>query len=298
MESFQTIFDYAVGLEETISLEEATYFTAEIVNILDYIHSKGVIHRDLKPENLMLDENNRVKVIDFGTAEVFGVPGVNDKLFQEYSDIRKKYAEESDDVIEFRKSVKPKKSFVGTVYYVAPEMLEHQSVDKGCDYWALGIILHKMLTGEYLFNDKNDYFIFQRIKECKFTLPEDLDPHAADLITQLLQKNPEDRLGNGSSEDGRDVKGLRKHPFFDKFDFDKIDELGSPIKYSKTLDYDAPDPELSLFKKKNDGDRKIILSGLVKKMKYKVLYNTRQLILYSDGIIEYFDPSKNEKRVG
>ena len=246
----------------------------------------------------MLDEDNRLKIIDFGTAEVFLIPGVNDKLFKEYSDNRKKYSEESDDVLEFRKSVKPKKSFVGTVYYVAPEMLEYQSVDKGCDYWALGIMLYKMLTGKYLFNDGNDYLIFQRIKKCEYDLPEDLDSNAADLITQLLQKNPEDRLGNGTKEDERDVEGLKKHPFFKNFDFEDIEVLGSPIKHSKKFDYETSDPELSLFKKKNNSDRKIVLSGLVKKMKYRVLYNTRQLILYSDGVIEYFDPSKNEKRVG
>ena len=58
----------------------------------------------------MLDENNRVKIIDFGTAEVYSIPGVNDQFFDDYMGIRKKYAEESDDVLEFRKSVKPKKS--------------------------------------------------------------------------------------------------------------------------------------------------------------------------------------------
>lgn len=47
---------------------------------------------------------------------------------------------------------KSKKSFVGTVYYIAPEMLVQQEVDKGCDLWALGIIIYKMLTGKYLFN--------------------------------------------------------------------------------------------------------------------------------------------------
>ena len=279
-------------------MEEATYFTAEIVNILEFIHSRGVIHRDLKPENLMLDENNRVKIIDFGTAEVFSVPGANDRFFDDYMGIRKKYAEESDDVLEFRKSVKPKKSFVGTVYYVAPEMLEHQSVDKGCDFWALGVIIYKMLTGDYLFNDVNEYFIFQRIKECKYELDEDLPAPAKDLITKLLQKNPKDRLGNGSAEDKRDLDALKSHPFFDDFDFNEIASISSPIKHQKKYSFNEDDsPELSLFRTQSDNEKKILLSGLVKKMKYKVLYNTRQLILYSNGTLEYFDPSKNSIKV-
>lgn len=246
----------------------------------------------------MLDENNRVKIIDFGTAEVYSIPGVNDQFFDDYMGIRKKYAEESDDVLEFRKSVKPKKSFVGTVYYVAPEMLEHQDVDKGCDFWALGIIIYKMLTGDYLFNDVNEYFIFQRIKECKYELTDDLPEQAKDLINQLLQKNPKDRLGNGRKEDKKDLQALKDHPFFAEFDFEDIESISSPIKHKKKHSFSEEDsPELSLFRTQSDKEKKILLSGLVKKMKYKVLYNTRQLILYSNATLEYFDPSKNSIKV-
>lgn len=56
------------------------------------------------------------------------------------------------------------KSFVGTVYYVAPEMLLGSKIDRGCDFWALGIIINKMLTGNYLFDEKNDLKTFESIK--------------------------------------------------------------------------------------------------------------------------------------
>ncbi len=64
----------------------------------------------------------------------------------------------------------PKKSFVGTVYYIAPEMLVKQDVDGGADLWALGVILYKMLTGEFLFNQANDYLIFQKIQNGSYVL--------------------------------------------------------------------------------------------------------------------------------
>ena len=189
-----------------------------------------------------------------------------------------------------------RKSFVGTVYYVAPEMLEHQSVDRGCDFWALGIIIYKMLTGEYLFNDANEYWIFQRIRECKYTLAEDLPDTAKDLIYELVKKESSERLGNGKAEDGRDINALKNHPFFTDIDFSLIDSLNTPVKLeNKTRFDDTNTSETQLFSTKSgdNGERKILLSGLVKKMKYLFLYNTRQLILYSNGTLEYFDPKNS-----
>jgi len=249
-------------------MQEVVFFAAEIVNILEYIHNMGIIHRDLKPENLMLDENNRLKIIDFGTAEVFERKGINDDLYTKYMGIRQKYADESDDVMAFRNSVKPRKSFVGTVYYVAPEMLEHQNVDKGSDFWALGIIIYKMLTDDYLFNDANEYWIFQRIRECKYNLAEDLPESAKDLIYQLVKKESCDRLGNGDAESGRDINALKNHPFFTDIDFDQIESLNTPIILDKKTKFEEKnESETQLFTKDSDGnEKKIILSGLVKKM--------------------------------
>lgn len=261
----------------------------------------GVIHRDLKPENLLLDENNKIKIVDFGTAEIFEIKNKNEKLYKEYLAIRQKYAYESDDVMAFRQSVDPRKSFVGTLYYIAPEMLEHQCVDKGCDFWALGIIIYKMLTGNYIFNEANEYFIFQKIRDCKYKLDEDIPDEAKDLICGLLKKDPKERLGNGSVEDQRDINALKNHPFFTGHDFSANDSVASPIKLYRTTGFSdlEESSERPLFESKsfNQSDKKIILSGLVKKMKYLFLYNTRQLILYSDGTLDYFDPNNNKVKV-
>lgn len=284
-----------------LPLEEVIFFAAEMVNILEYIHGMGVIHRDLKPENLLLTENNKLKIIDFGTAEVVHVEGKNDDLYNKYQAIRKKYAHESDDVMEFRNSVKPRKSFVGTVYYVAPEMLEHQSVDRGCDFWALGIIIYKMLTGEYLFNEANEYWIFQRIRECKYKVSDDLPDEAKDLIYELVKKESTERLGNGSSEDGRDIKALKKHPFFAGYDFDEHEAIPSPVKIDRQRYFSereqSPEPRFFNNDSWQKTEKKIVLSGLVKKRKFRFLYNTRQLILYSNSSLMYFDPKSNRLKV-
>jgi 3-phosphoinositide dependent protein kinase-1 len=52
-----------------LKIETAKFVAAEIINILEYMHSKGIAHRDLKPSNLMIDENYHLKLVDFGTAK-------------------------------------------------------------------------------------------------------------------------------------------------------------------------------------------------------------------------------------
>jgi serine/threonine protein kinase len=275
-----------------LNLEECKFLAAEIVLILEYLHSNGVIHRDLKPENLLLDEENNLKIVDFGTADCFLIKGKNDELFENYNKIREKYVVKN----EIDPKEKPKKSFVGTVYYIAPEMLVKQEVDPGCDLWALGVILYRMLTGEYLFNQANDYLIFETIKNGDYKMAEGIDPDAKDLIKNLLLPKPQDRLGNGPSGSDRDMKALKNHPFFKEINFEAILDKNhtSPIFVDKN-NQDFEDEEADLIKL-DSGDlmkKKIILSGLVKKMKYVFLYNTRQLILYSNGTIEYFDPKNS-----
>lgn len=63
--------------------------------------------------------------------------------------------------------------------------------------WALGIIIYKMFTGKYLFNEANDYLIFQIIKNGKYEMDSKVPKDAQDLISELLKPKPEDRLGNG-----------------------------------------------------------------------------------------------------
>lgn len=56
-------------------------------------------------------------------------------------------------------------SFVGTIFYVAPEMINNQKVDFGTDLWALGVLIYRLFTGKYIFTDQTDYGVFERIKQ-------------------------------------------------------------------------------------------------------------------------------------
>jgi serine/threonine protein kinase len=342
-----------VTLLEKLPINETKFVTAEIIQILEGLHSHGIIHRDLKPENLIIDERNHLRIIDFGTAEVFHIKGKNTDLYNSYCKIREKYApieprESADEnaphydgpeinspekivreqngqqdvdnlkkqtedqltisekaiqlhnnfMAEYQDNLKHRKSFVGTVYYVAPEMLESQEVDCGCDLWALGIIINKMLTGEYLFNEPNDYLTFEAIRKGEYKLSPDLPEEAKDLITRLLVKNPKERLGNGPEGSATDFKALKSHPFFKDLEWSLLQSCASPLNLDKTQpveeerDSDLEENKILMaLDRKNN--RNLVLSGLVKKMKYVFMYNTRQLMLYSDGSLEYFDPNEN-----
>ena len=308
---------------------ESMFVAAEVVQILEGLHGKGVVHRDLKPENLMLDKDFHLKIIDFGTADVKLVPGVNDGLHSEYMKIRDKHAPKfhsesnpkedeglSDDAAsveqkseqnflsEYQSNLEHRKSFVGTVFYVAPEMLENQNVDEGCDLWALGIMIHRMLTGKYVFEEANDYLTFEAIKKGDFHLSKDMPEDVRDLIIKLLKKKPEERLGSGKPGSGNEMAKLKEHPFFKEINWDWLRESKSPLQteggdldeeLNEDSDSDFADDKL-LYGEYSKTEGKLILSGLVKKKKVMFLYNTRQLLFYSNGRFEYFDPVKNIKK--
>ena len=277
----------------------------------------------------MLDKDFHLKIIDFGTADVNLMSGVNEHLHCEYMKIRDKHApkfegesliKEGSSVLdcgssvelkadqnflsEYQSNLEHRKSFVGTVFYVAPEMLENQNVNEGCDLWALGIMIHRMLTGKYLFEEANDYLTFEAIKKGDFHLSKEVHEDVRDLIIKLLKKKPEERLGAGKKGTGNDIAKLKEHPFFKEINWDWLRESKSPLQteeegfdddFNEDSDSDFSDDKL-LYGEFSKAEGKLILSGLVKKNKMMFLYNTRQLLFYSNGRFEYFDPVKNIKK--
>lgn len=104
------------------SEKDAAHVLEEVLMAVNHCHSKKICHRDLKPENILIDEQNRVKIIDFGTAG----------------------------------RVDPKKGIIGlkgTSYYVAPEVIDEKyAYDEKCDIWSIGVIMYVLLTGCAPFN--------------------------------------------------------------------------------------------------------------------------------------------------
>ena len=106
---------------------------------VNHLHSKGIVHRDLKPENVMITEDGRVKIIDFGLS----------KLAKKHSQFRKKMA-----------------TIVGTPFYVAPEVLDG-TYGKECDCWSLGVIMYVLLSGYLPFYGKSQPEVYKAVREGK-----------------------------------------------------------------------------------------------------------------------------------
>lgn len=112
-------------------LEKVRTICQGIIQSLRAFQRLGMIHRDLKPENIIIDENEQIKLIDFGTVQVSGLSEINSPLHEECP--------------------------VGSVDYIAPEYLMHQKGTYLSDLFSLGVIAYEMLTGQQPYKLSNTH---------------------------------------------------------------------------------------------------------------------------------------------
>ena len=164
------------------------YLVASIVRDLAsaiyYLHNMDppIIHRDIKPENILLTNNSKIKLTDFGWSNYINFEG------------------------------EQRSTLCGTPIYLAPEMIQNSGHDKHVDIWCLGVLLFELLTGIPPFIGQNRILLMKNIINVNISWPMPprlpLDPDAKDLISKILKKNPNERIS---------LENMIKHNFFIKY---------------------------------------------------------------------------------
>uniref|UniRef100_A0AAR2L2M7 Protein kinase C n=1 Tax=Pygocentrus nattereri TaxID=42514 RepID=A0AAR2L2M7_PYGNA len=157
-------------------LYRATFYGAEIVCGLQFLHGKGIIYRDLKLDNVMLDKDGHIKIADFGMCKenVFG-----DNLAT---------------------------TFCGTPDYIAPEILLGQQYSFSVDWWSFGVLVYEMLIGQSPFHGDDEDELFESIRMDTPHYPRWITVDTRDMLERLFERDPSRRLGV--------VGNIRAQPFF------------------------------------------------------------------------------------
>jgi serum/glucocorticoid-regulated kinase 2 len=110
--------------------------------------------------------------------------------------------------------------------YLAPEIIQGSPHGKSVDWWGVGVLLYEMLTGQPPFRGKNRNELYEQVLKVDVIFPEHVSQHAKSLVTQLLCKKPEERLGAQGAD------SVTNHPFFKSIQWDKLlqKEVDPPFK--------------------------------------------------------------------
>jgi len=162
-----------INAQPKVPPERAVRITLGILRALEYIHSHGVVHRDLKPENIMVDDRDRIKLIDFGIA---GNVGARRLTFSKITQA------------------------MGTPDYISPEQVQSMRGDARSDIYAVGVMFYEMLTGKVPFSGPNPFVIMNDRLLNNPVPPREVNPEISpqmqEIIYRALERDPKNRYPN------------------------------------------------------------------------------------------------------
>ncbi|CAD5112645.1 DgyrCDS1860 [Dimorphilus gyrociliatus] len=179
-----------MGLNEGFDEKRALFYTAEICCGLQHLHQARIAYRDLKPENILLDDHGHLRISDLGLA------------------------------VEIEEGVTIR-GRVGTVGYMAPEVVKNERYTFSPDWWGLGCIIYEMIECRSPFRLRRERVkreeVDRRVKEEREQYSDRFPEHAKSLCCQLLCKDSKSRLGSNSSED------VKAHTWFKDINWKRLE---------------------------------------------------------------------------
>ena len=202
------IIDYCPGGElyaimqrdGLMSESRAKFYAAQLILALEHLHNQGILYRDIKPENILICADGYVRLTDFGLSKM--------------------------NVSRDSKTA----TFCGTPEYLAPEVIQNVAYTNAIDWWGIGILIFEMLFGHVPFFDENIQQLYHNIVFNQLVFPDTniISIHCKDIITQLLKKNPIERL--------HDVELIKNHIWFASIDWDELYQKKLPVEYVPELE--------------------------------------------------------------
>ncbi|CAG8565754.1 5562_t:CDS:2 [Acaulospora morrowiae] len=212
---------YHLQREGRFDEQRSKFYAAELLCALECLHDFNVVYRLVFNQNVVEmeqrvphnDYSGHIALCDFGLC----------KLNMTESETTN--------------------TFCGTPEYLAPELLLGQGYTKTVDWWTLGVLLFEMLTGLPPFYDDNTNEMYRKILQDELRFPEEVGSEARSLLTGLLTRDPNQRLGNNGAQE------IKEHPFFASIDWKKLiqKKVQPPFKPSvkSAIDTSNFDPEFT-----------------------------------------------------
>ena len=180
------VTEYIAGMTMDAKLAAGALPASEVFRLglqlaqgLSAAHQQGIVHRDLKPGNLRLTTDGRLKILDFGLAQLMP------------------QASEQDVTVTLSQS----QEVTGTLPYMAPEQLRGDAADARSDVWSAGAVLYEMATGRRPFVEKNSPLLINAILNQPVELANEVNPSIPavlnEVIRKALAKDPSQRYQTG-----------------------------------------------------------------------------------------------------
>nr|AML78905.1 putative LOV domain-containing protein [Pulsatilla vulgaris] len=202
--------------------DAARFYAAEVVIGLEYLHCLGIIYRDLKPENVLLQKDGHIVLTDF---DLSFMTSCKPQVVRPPSPPNRRRSMSQPLPAFVSEPMTQSNSFVGTEEYISPEIITGASHSSAIDWWALGIMLYEMLYGRTPFRGKNRKRTFANILHKDLTFPSSIPVSLAarQLIHELLQRDPADRLGSNGG-----ANKIKHHAFFREINWPLIRCMNPP----------------------------------------------------------------------